>query len=667
LALEAHRRDPGSFDALGALQGALTHTPQLGGFFYSEGDGFTAPSISPDGTQFVVGVAPGGADVYDIATRRRIARLDTGEGRPVATWSPTGERIAVASGRSDGNTAITMWDAHSHALIAGPLDVHGSDGWSGAVFSADGEYVAEATIDGQVYVLRAETGEVVAHRELGVVAGRPAFDPSGQRLYVPLHELPPAPDLFVLDARSLTLISQGRVGGIAAWTAAVSPDGTMVAVGDGDGGIALADATTLDVRRRLERHRSNVYTLAFTADGKRLASSAQDGTALVWDVEAGQVAAGPFTNPGDSSFASLSRDGLHLVQASVGGRGVVWDLSGRQPLARPWGPPGTNDGFASPDGGLVATVEFPGDLASTVVRLLDATTGDELGNFAGGPMSQVAFSPDSRRLAVWTNDGIQLLDVSSMRASGPPIPVPVAAEPGNFPFALAWSPDGGRIGIGFVKGQLAFADVAAGRLVAPPIQTPGTVSTIFFSPDGRRAGLTSGLVDGRLFDTDTGRPVDPVLCSNTCAILFGPSGRVLTAGTSFTVHDEHTLEPIGTSGEIMSQGMSAATFRPDGRRAMVAIAGAFRLVAVEGDNFTPFGETFLVDTSRGYKSSGFLADNSVIYPGPGDKGLLRFDVDETHWPQIACDLVGRNLSRAEWDRYVGGTYHTACTQFPPGE
>jgi hypothetical protein len=100
---------------------------------------------------------------------------------------------------------------------------------------------------------------------------------------------------------------------------------------------------------------------------------------------------------------------------------------------------------------------------------------------------------------------------------------------------------------------------------------------------------------------------------------------------------------------------------------MVVIGGAFRLVAVDGDVFTPFGETFLVQTSRGFKSSGFLADNSVVYPGPGQEGLLRFDVDESHWPQIACDVVGRNLTRAEWDRYVGGTYHAACPQFPIGD
>jgi hypothetical protein len=278
----------------------------------------------------------------------------------------------------------------------------------------------------------------------------------------------------------------------------------------------------------------------------------------------------------------------------------------------------------------------------------------------------VAFSPDGRRLATWTADGIQLLDIPSMRPAGAAIAVPLAPEPGNFGSAMAWSPDGERIGIGFFKGQLAFADVPAGRLVAEPVQAASTVLGIFFSPDGRRAGLTSTQIDGRLFDTGTGRAVGPTVC-NGCGILFSPSGRVLTFLTSVTVLDEDTLEPLGTSGEVMSQGTSSGSFRADGQRAVFTIGGAFRLVAVDGDVLTPFGETFLSDTGRGLSSSGFLDDGSVLQPGPGLVGLLRFDLDESHWPEIACDVVGRNLTLAEWDRYVGGSYHAACSQFPAGD
>ena len=256
-----------------------------------------------------------------------------------------------------------------------------------------------------------------------------------------------------------------------------------------------------------------------------------------------------------------------------------------------------------------------------------------------------------------------------MEPIGPPIAVPLEPDSNNFEFAMTWSPDGRRIGVGFIDSQLALADVQAGRLVADPIRAGGggPVTAIFFSPDGQRVGLTSGMVDGREFDTETGAPVGPTLCTNTCAILFSPSGRAVTATTFFTVLDGAALKPISVSGEIMSQGTSAATYRSDGRRVMVAIAGAFRLVAVDEDVFTPFGETFVVATDRGFKSSGFLADNTVLRPGPGETGLLRFDVDESHWPQIACAVVGRNLSRAEWDRYVGGSYHIACPDFPSGK
>jgi hypothetical protein len=72
-------------------------------------------------------------------------------------------------------------------------------------------------------------------------------------------------------------------------------------------------------------------------------------------------------------------------------------------------------------------------------------------------------------------------------------------------------------------------------------------------------------------------------------------------------------------------------------------------------------------SSRSTPSTWTKPKWAVLVPAAGDAGLLRFDVDETHGPQIACDLVGRNLTRVEWSRYVGGTYHAACAQFPPGK
>jgi WD40 repeat protein len=666
LALEAHRRRPSGVDTLGALQGTLTHTPEVAGFFYSGGEGFTEPSLSPDGTEVVTGRSSGGTTIWDVATRRRIADLGTVEGRPVATWSPTGDRIAVASNRDDVTIWLTLWEPASRHLAAGPVILPGSVD-SGPVFSPDGQTIALATEEGIVILVSAKDGQVVAQRDLGVALSAAGFDPAGERLYVAARQAAPAPNLYMLDSRSLATLQETRVVDDQPSDVAVSPDGTVMAVGSGNGDIVLVDPVTFQERRRLLHHVNAAWTLSFTADSHRLAAGSADGTATVWDVETGKIVAGPFQPGAGKSYAVISADGRRLVQAGTGGTAAVWDLTGRQPLGRPWGPDDAYDAFASPDGRLVATVEAePG--GPVLIRLLDSSTAAQLASFVGASALQVAFSPDGKRVAAWTDAGIQLLEVPSLRPVGAPIAVPVETDPGNLPLAVAWSPDGQRIGIGFLQGQLAFADIGAGRLVAGPVQMAGLVAAVSFSPDSHRAAISSCCVDRGLFDTDTGRRVGPAVCTNECQMLFSPSGRVLSASTTVTVLDQNTLVPIATSGEVLRDGIVGGEFRADGRDAVFQAGGTFRLVKVDGDVLTPVGDAFVTHSGqRGYQTRSFLADGSLLFPGPGDKGLLRFDLDESHWPEIACDVVGRNITRAEWDRYVGGAYHAACPEFPPDE
>jgi hypothetical protein len=45
-----------------------------------------------------------------------------------------------------------------------------------------------------------------------------------------------------------------------------------------------------------------------------------------------------------------------------------------------------------------------------------------------------------------------------------------------------------------------------------------------------------------------------------------------------------------------------------------------------------------------------------------------WDVDLTHWKQLACQIAGRNLSLSEWHRYLHDqTYQATCSQWPPGQ
>jgi hypothetical protein len=54
-------------------------------------------------------------------------------------------------------------------------------------------------------------------------------------------------------------------------------------------------------------------------------------------------------------------------------------------------------------------------------------------------------------------------------------------------------------------------------------------------------------------------------------------------------------------------------------------------------------------------------------PGEGDDPRTQvWDLDPAHWRAAACLEAGRNLTKAEWDLYLGGDYRRTCPQWPAG-
>jgi WD40 repeat protein len=393
------------------------------------------------------------------------------------------------------------------------------------------------------------------------------------------------------DASQMSLVGHtGRIRGLA-W----SPDGRWLASAGADGSARIWDASTGKEVRAFKDGRMQKHGVAWSPDSKRLAwsSVANDSVLRIWDRETDRV--------------DVLRSGQ---EDSV--RGVAW----------------------SPDGRLVAT----SGLATTCVW--DATTHVLIARFTANGQDGIGWSHDGKTLILIGVSPVPLLwDVTTKEFVKDGFSAPATAA--------AWHPSAPLVAFGNENGECVVWDQGRRAVASRWKAHEGPVTDVKWSPDG--ALVLSAGRDGALTlsEARTGRVRRTIAAhaGSVTRVAWEPSGRrFASAGDDIVIRvwsAEPRPDPVVAATKL-SDDLHLAWSR-DGRTIFIAATHAGKVAAVEADTGRVADHT-----SVNLAKDTWLAPfGHVIQRTPFDSGEIKLsgalagvagEVAPSHGPKITNHL-----------------------------
>jgi WD40 repeat protein len=475
-----------------------------------------------------------------------------------------------------------------------------------------------------------------------------------------------------------------------------------------DGTVTLYDPQGAAVQD-LDAHQAPVRDVAVAPDGTWAVTVGDDAVVVLWDIDPAtgrwsqrELLAG---HRGDVITADVDPTGRWLYTAALDDTVITWDMSPGGGFGTTY--PGLEDRWISnrPDvvepGRLVVAPtrplssllpdrsnrsEAPDSVAAT---FLDPRTGEVVDEVVVGDTipgsyfgSSVAVSPDGSMVAVTWGLGATVLDAGTHEPSAPVTLPPEGAAWEGRPlvargvWCAGWTPDSGRLllCLGATEnsmGGVAVVDPRTGE-VERVVELPTPPQAMALSPDGRLlAAVSETTPDVYVFDADTvtlERTVPLGADDRPGALAFSPDGERLAAGgDAGLVHviDTETWRPAFEPIQAHDDPLLQVEWLPDGRTVVSSGAdGSVRLS--DAERGLALARPLPASTTPGNSHAHFLPEpGDELVALSGDRPGRRYPLDPEVWLDEACAVVGRDFTRAEWDRYLPGRdYEPTCSDRP---
>ena len=545
----------------------------------------------------------------------------------MAKFSPNGKIFATAS----SDSTVILWDAHNYKKIKG------LNGYNGSVykieFNEDGTKLLTIAGDSKILIWA-----ITYNSE------------SNNNTQVHISD---NPLIFELKDEHINYPNIDFLNGVN--SATFNKDGSKVIISWGKK-IQIGDFNSGEIDLELQADGLNIGSPCFSPDGKLVLAATSDGNIRIWRLNDynGIIKIGMDNN--FSSVADLNPDGNRVLKV-IDNNVQIWNvksleievvLKGHEDIIR-------SAQFSS-DGNFIVTSSN-----DKTVRVWNSS-GKLEKIFKGhkDDLRNATFSHNNKLVVSASDDNTGI--IWTVFADLPPI---ILSGHKDVVTYACFSPDDKYVVTSSWDGTARVWDVSNGNSISTLRGHWDNLDYAEFSSDGMKIVTASRDNTARVWKFFELDPTSIPLIGHKGDVemaVFNPEGnRIITAANDNTAiiwEIDNNTEPIllRTAGVVVKY----AKFSPDGKRIIIRADDAVYIWRGSGG-----GEPLIINipSLMGYGTSCFSKDGTkLLISGWNNTSLLTLSVLELR--EIACILVGRNLTHEEWAQYLTGEYRNTFKELP---